>query len=375
MNELFLGAFRGKRVLVTGHTGFKGSWLCEWLLELGAEVAGFSIGLPYSPCHFEQLDLARRIRHFEGDIRVPSAIQKVFQEFQPEVVFHLAAQSLVRRSYDEPHLTIETNAMGTANVLEAIRKNPEVKAAVLITSDKCYLNVGWEYGYRETDTLGGEDPYSASKACAEMIAYTYIHSYFSDSQKTRIATARAGNVIGGGDWAENRIVPDCMRAWRSGIPAEIRNPHHTRPWQHVLEPLSGYLWLGARLLQAPQHLHAEAFNFGPNNVNNQTVSALVSEMKKHWNEVRWETPPSPKSAVAEAPLLQLNCDKALQRLSWCPVLSYEDGIRLTVEWYRSFKKENSVQSLTAGQIAYYQEKARQAHLPWTLTSKSFDNSL
>ncbi len=362
----FGGAFKGKRVLVTGHTGFKGSWLCEWLLSLGAEVAGFSNGVPYADCHFELLGLANRIKHFEGDVRNLEDLVRAFKDFQPEVVFHLAAQSLVRKSYEDPKQTIETNAMGTLNILEAIRQNECVAAAVLITSDKCYLNVGWDFGYRETDTLGGEDPYSASKACAEIIAYTYIHSYFNSPNSTQIATVRAGNVIGGGDWASNRIVPDCIRAWSGKKHVQIRNPNHTRPWQHVLEPLSGYLLLGSELLAKNPKVRGEAFNFGPNHTANKTVGELVTEMKKTWESASWEIMPSEPHAGAEATLLQLNCDKALNRLKWTATLSFDEAVRLTTEWYLA-KHETSVDTveLTRSQIAFYQNQALNRLLPWS----------
>lgn len=374
LNRLFGGAYAGRRVLVTGHTGFKGSWLSEWLLSLGAEVAGFAIGLPYSPCHFEVLKLAGRMRHVEGDVRSLAALMGVFEAFRPEVVFHLAAQSLVRRSFDEPTLTIETNALGTLNVLEAIRRTPSVKAAVLVTSDKCYHNNGWDFGYRETDQLGGEDPYSASKACAELIAYSYAHSYFHDTDTPRIATARAGNVIGGGDWAQDRIVPDCVRAWSERKPALIRNPHSTRPWQHVLEPLSGYLWLGCQLARFNPKVRGEAFNFGPNPTNNQTVLALATEMQKSWDRVSWEIGEPAEEGKVEARLLQLNCDKARQRLQWRPALDFPEAVGLTVDWYRQYYTNPiDAASCTRDQIQLYETLASERLLPWALAEQSVES--
>ena len=240
---MFKGAYSDKKVLITGHTGFKGSWLSAWLLSLGAEVGGFSLGNPTEPSNFDVLGLRPRIRHYEGDIRDRDAITDVVKDFAPDIVFHLAAQSLVRKSYSHPALTMETNIMCTVNQLEAVQGSPSIRSLVCITSDKCYHNKEWMWGYRENDELGGDDPYSASKAGAELVA----HSYFRSGLPVDIyaATARAGNVIGGGDWAEDRIVPDCVRAWTAGKPVNIRNPWSTRPWQHVLEPLSGYLWLGS----------------------------------------------------------------------------------------------------------------------------------
>ena len=264
---MFGHIYEGRRVFVTGHTGFKGSWLTAWLLQMGAEVAGFSDAVPTAPSHFDVIGLGGRIRDYRGDVRDRKALVEAMREFKPEIVFHLAAQALVRASYDNPADTIEVNAMGTLNVLEAVRVTPSVEAVVSITSDKAYRNDEWVWGYRETD------PYSASKGCAEIIAHSYFKSFFGDPVNAPYcATTRAGNVIGGGDWAADRIVPDCARAWSEGREVEIRSPHATRPWQHVLEPLSGYLWLGARLLDTNAGLPAgatasfdprgQAYNFG-----------------------------------------------------------------------------------------------------------------
>jgi CDP-glucose 4,6-dehydratase len=251
---MFANTYENRRVLVTGHTGFKGSWLCSWLLELGAQVAGFSLNVPTVPSNFEAIRLRERLAHFEGDIRDRNALFRVVQAFKPEMIFHLAAQSLVRLSFGDPILTFETNTLGTLNVLECLRQSAQPLAGVIITSDKCYQNQEWTWGYRENDILGGDDPYSASKACAELIFRAYDRSYYQKESKLRVATTRAGNVVGGGDWAPDRIVPDCVRAWSRGQPILIRHPHATRPWQHVLEPLSGYLWLGARLWQGEEAL-------------------------------------------------------------------------------------------------------------------------
>ena len=285
---MFGHIYEGRRVFVTGHTGFKGSWLTAWLLQMGAEVAGFSDAVPTAPSHFDVIGLGGRIRDYRGDVRDRKALVEAMREFKPEIVFHLAAQALVRASYDNPADTIEVNAMGTLNVLEAVRVTPSVEAVVSITSDKAYRNDEWVWGYRETDHLGGYDPYSASKGCAEIIAHSYFKSFFGDPVNAPYcATTRAGNVIGGGDWAADRIVPDCARAWSEGREVEIRSPHATRPWQHVLEPLSGYLWLGAKLFAAHRdavksgkgdgchegfRLDGEAFNFGPSSDASHTVA-------------------------------------------------------------------------------------------------------
>lgn len=361
---MFAGSYRGKRVLVTGHTGFKGSWLCTWLLELGAEVAGFSLGLPTQPANFQALGLEGRLRHYLGDIRQPSRLAQAMLEFAPEVVFHLAAQSLVRRSYGDPALTFETNALGTMNVLECLRQQPSVAAAVIITSDKCYRNVEWTWGYRENDVLGGEDPYSASKACAELISQSYAASFFPKGPPF-LATARAGNVIGGGDWAPDRIIPDCVRAWSDGRVVQIRHPHATRPWQHVLEPLSGYLWLGTSLLENPA-LAGESFNFGPSALVNQSVAELLEAMGQQWPEAAWEPDPAEPGGQRESTLLKLCCDKALNLLQWRALLPFGETIRLTAEWYREYYENGpgAMYSLSCRQIAGYQDRAGTAGLPW-----------
>ncbi len=362
---MFGGAYAGKRVLVTGHTGFKGSWLSQWLLRLGANVAGYSLYIPSQPSNFEVLHLADHIEHCEGDIRNLDDLTRVFQDFQPEVVFHLAAQPIVRSSYDEPKLTFDTNLGGTVNVLEAIRMTPSVKSAVFITSDKCYENVEWEYGYRESDRLGGKDPYSASKACAEIAFSAYWRSFFQNGDM-RMATTRAGNVIGGGDWAKDRIVPDCIRAWAEEKTPVIRNPVSTRPWQHVLEPLSGYLWLGAKMyLAEEQGLAGEAFNFGPMAEVNQPVSTLVDEMIRTWEGKRWENGAGSVSGNPEAGLLKLCCDKALHRLEWSANLSFEETVRMTAEWYLEYYagKKDMVE-FTERQIDAYEKLAGQRAMAW-----------
>jgi CDP-glucose 4,6-dehydratase len=285
----FGDAYRGRKVLVTGHTGFKGSWLCAWLLELGADVIGYSLYLPSTPANFEVLNLRERLEDVQGDVRDIDHLRQVFQHHSPEIVFHLAAQAITRKSYDIPRETFFTNLGGTVNVLESLRASESVKAGVIITSDKCYQNVEWVWGYRENDRLGGDDPYSASKACAEIACHSYIKSFFSSRGFPLLSTARAGNVIGGGDWALDRIVPDMVRAFSSGQSLEIRSPGATRPWQHVLEPLSGYLWLGANLLRENQQVAWGAFNFGPSSEVNRSVAGLNQEFLKTWGPGEWQT--------------------------------------------------------------------------------------
>lgn len=363
-SDIFYGAYKGKKVLVTGHTGFKGSWLAMWLLKLGAKVGGFSLYLPSKPCNFEAVKLAEKICHYEGDVRDSEALSKVFKALKPEIVFHLAAQSIVRKSYDIPKTTFDTNLSGTVNILECIKRHPFVKAAVIITSDKCYDNVEWEWGYRENDRLGGDDPYSASKACAEIACRAYLRSFFALPSKARIATARAGNVIGGGDWAQDRIVPDCIRAWSKGGVALVRNLISTRPWQHVLEPLSGYLLLGANLIKDPKNTAGEAFNFGPNSKVFQSVQELVELLLEFWGKGSWEYAPLIK-AKKESTLLKLCCDKALHLLGWHATLDFNDTVKLTAEWYKNYySKQKDVYNFSYSQIDYYVDRARKEGLAW-----------
>ncbi|EGY25584.1 CDP-glucose 4,6-dehydratase [Desulfovibrio sp. A2] len=367
---MFADAYRGRKVLVTGHTGFKGSWLTAWLLQLGAEVAGLSVDVPTSPANFDELGLGARITDIRADIRDRAAVCKAVADFAPEVVFHLAAQALVRKSYDDPAATIEANAMGTLNILEAVRCAPSVQAVVCITSDKCYRNDEWVWGYRETDHLGGEDPYSASKGCAEIIAHSYFRSFFRNG--VRCATTRAGNVIGGGDWAADRIVPDCARAWAAGKAVQIRSPWATRPWQHVLEPLSGYLWLGAKLLlneQGPFPLSGEAYNFGPAADVNNNVAEVVDALAPYWPGFASEMDRAGQAGMKECTLLKLCCDKSLAYLGWQATLNFAETIRFTAEWYRAFYAPQGaaradMYAFTMNQIAEYSDKAAAKGLAW-----------
>ena len=363
---MFKNIYNGRRVLVTGHTGFKGSWLCSWLLDLGATVAGYSLNVPTQPSHFDALTLADRIEHFTGDVRNKNTLQQALNQFRPEIVFHLAAQSLVRKSYEDPALTFVTNTVGTLNLLECLRNTPQIAAAVLITSDKCYENVEWLWGYRENDRLGGKDPYSASKACAELVSKVYMESFFKESGPN-IATTRAGNVIGGGDWASDRVVPDCVRAWSEGKSVVIRNPNATRPWQHVLEPLSGYLALGQKLFQGDARVKNQALNFGPQAQVNQSVSELINAMTRFWPNAESNFQQETSSEKPESALLKLNCDKALQMLGWKAILNFEETVRMTGEWYQKFYKDgpSSISKTTSGQIKEYFDKASQSNLLWT----------
>jgi CDP-glucose 4,6-dehydratase len=299
------------------------------------------------------------------DVRDSDSIQEIFERTQPEMVFHLAAQALVRPSYEYPLDTFSTNAMGTASVMEAIRKLNKPLVAIMITSDKAYNNVEWEQGYIETDRLGGKDPYSASKGMAELAIYSYLHSYFTNPDtEVRLCIARAGNVIGGGDWATDRIVPDCIRAWSENKSVDIRSPHATRPWQHVLEPLSGYLALAANLTQSTK-LHGEPYNFGPPETQNHSVGTLIDEMAKHWDHVKWNDVSKSKEHVHEAGLLQLNCNKALNDLQWAPTLDFEETVMMTIDWYREYYEAGqSMNSFTMYQIEQYAVLAEKRGATW-----------
>jgi CDP-glucose 4,6-dehydratase len=359
-------AFHDKTVLVTGHTGFKGSWLTAWLIQLGAKVVGIALDPPTDPSHFATANLGASMTDLRIDIRDRQAVEDAINFAEPDFAFHLAAQALVRRSYDDPIETWQTNVLGTLHVLEALRKLDKPCAAVIITSDKCYDNVEWVWGYRETDAMGGPDPYSASKGAAELAIRSHIKSYFPKaSAKVRVAAARAGNVIGGGDWAADRIVPDCVRAWSLNHSVELRNPHSTRPWQHVLEPLSGYLSLAVALSERPD-LHGEPFNFGPPAQQNHSVLELVRQMAVHWDRVRWQDVSQSATGPYESGLLKLNCDKALHYLRWHAVMGFEDTVRMTSEWYRAYYQQPAqVRNTTDAQIQAYTAIARQQGLAWT----------
>jgi len=358
--------YRGKRVLVTGHTGFKGSWLCEWLLALGADVTGLALPPATTPALFDELGLSGRMQDRRGDIRDLATVRAAVEAARPDFVFHLAAQPLVRLSYVQPVETYATNIMGTVHLLEAVRLAGIRCAVVVVTTDKCYENTERAHAYHEDEPMGGHDPYSSSKGATELVVSAYRRSYFSAADSpVKLASARAGNVIGGGDWALDRIVPDCIRSLQRGEVIPVRNRHATRPWQHVLEPLSGYLWLGAQLAaSAPRGELASAFNFGPPPAATQPVATLVAEVLKHWPG-KWEDRTDPK-AVHEATLLSLAIDKAARVLGWKPVWDFPATITHTVEWYRSVSADASVAAgLTRRQITAYEAAARTLKLTWT----------
>lgn len=349
----FEEAFRGKRVLVTGDTGFKGSWLSLWLHQLGAQVLGYALPPEGPDDHFNLLGLNKLIEHVDGDIMDAAGFNAVVERFQPEVLFHLAAQPLVRYSYAEPKLTFDTNVGGSVNILEAVRASKSIKALVYVTSDKCYRNNEWIWGYRENDEMGGHDPYSASKAAAELVFSSYQDSFFRSREGFGAATVRAGNVIGGGDWALDRIVPDSIRALREGEPIQLRNPHSTRPWQHVLEPLSGYLMTALRLLEDPKR-YAGAWNFGPDSESIRTVGELAQIIVKEWGTgsvlVAQQV-----NAPHEANLLHLNCDKAHQLMRWRPKWNADRAVAETVSWYRRVNEGGDALAISSQQILAYME--------------------
>lgn len=359
--------FRGRRVLVTGNTGFKGSWLSTWLLRLGADVYGYSLNIPSEPSMFKTLGLDTKIHHRFGDVRDRDALNSYMQEVKPDFVFHLAAQAIVSTSYKNPFDTITTNVVGTASVLEALKNVTWQCTAVLITSDKAYDNVEWIWGYRENDAMGGKDVYSGSKGAAEMTIKCYFHSFLKSMDNLKIGVARAGNVIGGGDWSADRIVVDTIKAFSNGQPVEIRSPKATRPWQHVLEPLSGYLRLAQQLSEGTVK-SGEAFNFGPRAEQTKTVLQLVQDLAKLWGM-------NPDEAVKvtaqipfeEAKLLKLNCDKALAYLQWHSACTYNQTVRLIVDWYAAFYKgEQDMFGLTNRQIEFFEQTAKDETLDWAL---------
>ena len=362
-DSLFGGAYLGRRVLVTGHTGFKGSWLALWLQALGADVCGLALPAePDRPNHLQLLGLA--MEEALVDLRDAAAVADAVQDFRPEVVFHLAAQPLVRRSYREPAATLAVNVMGLVHLLEAVRATPSVAAVVNATTDKCYLNRERVEGYPEDDALGGHDPYSASKACAEIVSASWRRSFLGAAgeplrRAVGLATARAGNVVGGGDWSEDRLVPDLVRSATTGSPVAIRYPNATRPWQHVLEPLAGYLTLGARLLADP-HADAEAWNFGPDAAGELSVAQAIVAFARHWPAVRCDVDRTPQPH--EAGLLHLDCRKAKQRLGWRPVWNAATTFERTATWYRRQAQEGAVDSRL--DLERYVADARLAGLAW-----------
>lgn len=350
LTGLFSDIYQNRRVFLTGHTGFKGSWAALWLKTLGADVTGYALNPETKPNHWDLLKLDAADRR--GDIRNDGKLAKALKRADPEIVFHMAAQPLVRRSYRIPVETWETNVMGTANLLEACRNLPNLKAIVVITTDKCYENKETGQAYNESDPLGGHDPYSASKAGTELVAASYRDAFYSKNNGPLLATARAGNVIGGGDWSEDRLIPDLVRAQAKGASLGVRSPNSTRPWQHVLEPLSGYLRLGQVLLEGKKQF-ASAWNFGPEDNEALSVSQLLERMKEHWPEISWHIEGTP--SLHEAGMLRLDSGKARRELGWRPVLTMAEQLEMTASWYRAFAKDRTV--LSAAQLKTYMGRA------------------
>ncbi len=364
MTDLFSGIYYGKKVLVTGHTGFKGSWLSYWLTQMGADVIGYALDAPTEPNHIGLLHMD--IVSVTGDIRDQEKLNETFEKYQPEIVFHLAAQALVRLSYEEPVETFESNVMGTLKVFEACRKTSSVRAIVNITSDKAYENKEWIWGYRENDPMGGYDPYSASKGCAELVTSSYRNSFFNVLQygvehNVLLASCRAGNVIGGGDWAVDRLMTDIMLSASQNKKVEIRNPHATRPWQHVLEPLSGYLAIGQKLLEGKKEF-AEGWNFGPSDKGSISVQKVIEQIKKYWENIDYDLDISQKHPH-EANLLKLDCSKAHIKLHWQNVWNNETTFEKTVNWYKIFYQDQEI--ITLEDLQSYISDARDKHLEWT----------
>jgi CDP-glucose 4,6-dehydratase len=365
---MFNNIYKGKKVLITGNTGFKGSWLTIWLLKLGANVYGIAKDIPTVPSMYNELGIKNKITHYDNDVRDLDSVVRIIKEVKPDFLFHLAAQALVSVSYSDPIETITTNVIGTTNILEALKQSNHHCVGIFITSDKCYDNVEWEWGYKETDALGGKDIYSGSKGAAEVVFKSYFHSFFnSDKSNVKVATTRAGNVVGGGDWAKDRIVPDCMRAWSKNEIVEIRSPSATRPWQHVLEPLSGYLALGQQLY-SQENINGESFNFGPSTQHSHTVEDILRDMSKYLDI---EDPSNAYQITDnikfhEAGLLKLNCDKALFHLKWVPTLNYEQLVAFTGSWYFSFYKDKeNMLDFTLAQIGKYEQIAISKENQWT----------
>lgn len=353
--------YKGKKVLITGHTGFKGSWMAIWLKMLGAKVYGYSLAPLSEKDNFVRCNLQNELNHHEGDIRDLDRLKEYFQEVQPDIAFHLAAQPLVLLSYSDPVGTFQTNLMGVVNFFEAVRNTSSVKVAVNVTSDKCYENKEWLWGYRENEAMGGKDPYSASKGCAELITNSYLSSFFTNST-CKIASARAGNVIGGGDWATDRIVPDFFRATANNRAIFVRNPNATRPWQHVLEPLSGYLVLGEALYNEGIS-YSGGWNFGPEDIENYSVGSLVNKLIQEHKSGSIEIPDH-KAALHEANLLKLDISKAAHLLKWRPSLSFNETVQFTVAGYQADLSGSNVLQQRMDQITAYTDKAQKKNLAW-----------
>jgi len=355
--EDVVSQWRGRRVFLTGHTGFKGSWLALWLARRGAQIRGYALAPPTEPNLFTAASVATVLDDIRGDIRDYASLESSMTEFAPEVVFHLAAQPIVRRSYADPLGTYSTNVMGTANVLEAVRKTLSVRAVVCVSTDKCYQNQEWVWPYRETDILGGFDPYSSSKACAEMVCSAYRSSFFPvdriDEHRVALATARAGNVVGGGDWSEDRLIPDLIRGFQTGQPVLIRQPTAIRPWQHVLDPLNGYILLAEKLLDAPSQF-CSSFNFGPNNEDAWPVERIATKLAEMWGAgATWTRDSVP--GVHEHHSLTLDTSKARKQLGWQPRLRIEANLEWTMKWYRDWQQGADMNQNTLAQIARFEQ--------------------
>lgn len=355
MLDLFNNTFKNKKILVTGDTGFKGSWMCIWLKELGAEVYGYALPPATKKDNFATTKLSEKINHQDGDVRNLEELKNYFTKVQPDIAFHLAAQPLVIESYQNPHYNFETNLMGTVNFFEAVRHCSSVKVAINITTDKCYQNNEWLWGYRENDAMGGDDPYSASKGCSELITNSYIKSFFTKEGTTHVASGRAGNVIGGGDWADNRIIPDMIRAYESDQLSEIRNPNSVRPWQFVLEPIFGYMKLAEKLLVEGKKF-AGGWNFGPSSFENYSVGDVVNEVKKSIPSIKIDAPNS-NEKLHEAGLLKLDITKAVNYLEWKPKLNFEETIQFTIQGYMEEGNSlNNIYDCRVNQIKSYCNK-------------------
>ena len=363
INNKLQNTFLNKKVLITGHTGFKGTWLTTWLKMLGANITGISLDIPTYPSHFKKTPLSNEINDLRLDIRSKD-LNKHINKIKPDFIFHLAAQSLVTKSHEDPLDTWSTNVIGTANLLNSLISYKRKCIAIFITSDKCYDNKEWEWGYRETDVLGGSDPYSGSKASSEILINSFAKSFFTKSHPVKVASVRAGNVIGGGDWSSDRIIPDVIRAWSSNKAVKVRNPNATRPWQHVLEPLSGYLTL-ASAMSKNYNLQGETFNFGPNDNQIKTVRNVVRSIHKYL----------PKKSLVikkgsnknnEHHFLKLNCDKALNTLNWTSTLNFDETIKMTMEWYLSYyKNPKNIYQTTKLQIKKYEDLAKKRSISWS----------
>lgn len=363
MKNLYNGIYNNKRIFLTGHTGFKGSWMTMWLKKLGAEVYGYSLNSLYSPSHYDLLNSG--IDETIGDIRDYPLLGKILSEFKPDMVIHMAAQPLVRFSYSRPAETFETNVMGTVNLFNASRETESVRAIVNITTDKCYDNREWVWGYRENDPMGGHDPYSASKGCAELVTSCYRNSFFNTEKYGKehnvlLASVRAGNVIGGGDWSDDRLIPDIVKAADKGSDVVIRSPRSTRPWQHVLEPLSGYLLLGQKLLEG-NSVFSEAWNFGPSDDGAITVLEVVEQMSKYWNRIKYRVEADPES-LHEANLLKLDCSKAHMKLKWKGIWDANKTFEQTAAWYREYYENKKI--ISEEQLEIYVKDAVKSGMVW-----------